>query len=395
MPSRRVRPWVPAVVAAAAIGLWWLAAVRYAHHGQATALYMIGEHTPMPAWLETSEAPYRWKGSGGYDGQYFHLLAHAPFALRQLAPLMDRPRMRCQRILIPALAWLLAGGRAEWVDPAYYAVILLCLVAGVWWTALLAERHGASPWWGLAFLALPASLGSMERLLVDGPLMAAMVGVLLFVETGRWPAAWLLAAAAPFVRETGLMIAAAAALLFASRKSWKTAALWAAAGMPFLLWLWWIRDLPGGMDFRWAGLFHSVARLVSESEPYRGYPQYRAWLQALDLAALAGFVWACAASVSGLWTSWTRQARLSLPLSMAALSAGAALALCHFEPRHAWDSVFSLGRVFAPVYLGLLAHGLATGRPWPAAWCLAPAALRAALPFGPVLARAAAQAMGR
>ncbi len=350
---------------------------------------MIGEHTPAPAWLERSETLYRWKGSGGYDGQYFHLLAHAPFAFRELAPMMDRPRMRIQRILIPVLAWMVAGGRLGWIDPAYFTVILASLTAGAWCTALLAERSGASPWWGLAFLALPASLGSAERMLVDGPLMAAAAGVLLLLDTKRWRWAWLLAAAAPFIRESGLIIAAAVALVHASRRAWVNAGLWIAAAAPFTLWLMMIRDLPGGMDFRWAGLFHSVMRLSVESEPGIRNLQSRAWLQGLDLAVLAGFLWACAASLRGLWNGWKRRTPVSLPLSLAAVAAGAALAVCHLEPRHAWDSVFSVGRVFAPVYFGVLIEGLHTGKPWHACLCLLPAAVRASLPIGRVLVQAA------
>lgn len=394
MTRRAARAWAPAALAAAAIALWWMAEIRYAYQGQATALYMIGERTPMPRWLEEREPPYRWRGSGGYDGQYFHLLAHAPFDLRGLAPLMDRPRMRCQRILVPLASWILAGGRFEWIDPAYFMVILAAVAAGVWWTAQLAVHHGASPWWGLAFLALPSSLGSVERMLVDGPLLAVLAGFVLFLETGSWRAAWLLAAAAPLVRETGLVIPAAAALVFASRKLWMKAALWSAAAAPFFLWLFLIRDLPGSGPLDWAGAFHSIRQLVTESEPFARYPRYRLWLQALDLAALAGFLAACGASLRGFWISWTRQERLCPALAAAALSAGAALALCHFEPRHGWDSVFSLGRVFAPVYFGLLIRGIASGGPWPAMWFLAPAAVRAALPLGPVAWRIVAHAAG-
>ncbi len=394
MLGTRARPWLPALVVAAAVGFWWLAAVRVAYQGQATALFMIGEHTPVPVWLERIETLYRWKGSGGYDGQYFHLLAHAPFAFRELAPMMDRPRMRSQRILVPLLAWLMAGGRMEWIDPAYFAVILASLTAGAWCTALLAERSGASPWWGLAFLALPASLGSAERMLVDGPLMAAAAGVLLLLDTKRCRWAWLLASAAPFIRESGLLIAAAVALAYASRRAWMSAGLWIAAAAPFTLWLMMIRALPGGMDFRWAGLFHSVMRLAAESEHGIRHLQSRAWLQGLDLAVLVGFLWACAASLRGLWNGWKRRTPISLPLSLAAVAAGAAVAVCHLEPRHAWDSVFSLGRVFAPVYFGLLLEGLRGGKPWQACLCLLPAAVRAALPVGRVLAQAAEAVAG-
>ncbi len=381
------RAWLPAAVAAAAILAWWLLAVHWAFDGRATALYMIGEQTPMPGWLKARENLYRWPG-GGYDGQYFHLLAHGPFALRESAALMDRPRMRCQRILVPLLAWLLAGGRFEWVDPSYYALLALSLAAGVWCTARLAERRGASPWWGLAFLALPASLGSIQRMLVDGPLLAAAAGFVWLMETGRWRAAWWLAAAAPFVRESGLLLAAAASLVWAFRRSWKRAALWAASAVPFLLWLFSIRDLPGGAGFSWSGPFASILQLALLGEPSTPYPRLRPWLHALDLAALAGFLFA-----SGVCLLRLRNLRLQ-PLSASvwasaagAWFAGAALLTCHLEPRHAWDSVFSMGRIFAPVYMAHLLDAIGTGRSAVAVLCLAPAALRAALPLGPVALR--------
>jgi hypothetical protein len=375
------------MMAAAATGAWWLAAVRFAWQGNATALFMIGEHTPMPEWLERSEPLYRWRGSGGYDGQYFHLLAHAPFAFRQLAPLMDRPRMRCQRILAPLAAWLLAGGRQEWIDKAWLAAMLGWLALGVWSTAMLATRRGAPAWWGLAFLALPASLGSVERMLVDGPLMAAMAALLWLLETGSCKAAWLAAAAAPFLRESGLLFPAAAALVFLARQRIRMAAWAASAGIPFLLWLASIRDLPGGVEFFWSGWFASVAKLLSDGETYAVHARWSPWIHALDLAAFCGFVFACAASLI-LAVRLLRQ-RDAQPFTetVAALFAMAALALAHVEPRHAWDSVFSMGRVFAPVYFGLLMRGLETGRTAPALLCLAPAALRAALGFGPVAQR--------
>lgn len=342
----------------------------------------------MPEWLENREPLYRWPG-GGYDGQYFHMLAHRPLEFRSLAPWMDRPRMRCRRILFPLLAWLLAAGRFAWVDAAYLALMALWLAAGVWSVAGLADRRGASAWWGLAFLALPASLGSVERMLVDGPLMAMLAGVLLALERGRWKTAWVLAAAAPFMRESGLLLPAAVALVLASRGSWKAAAGWAAACAPFLVWLYSLRDLPGGMGLRWSGPFASVVQLVLRPEAYEAYPEWRGWLRLLDLAALAGFLAACVWCLAGLKRWWSRRQELGMWAAAAgAAFAGAALVLCHLEPRHAWDSVFSAGRVFAPVYLAMLLEGLETGRMAAFLWMLAPAALRALLPYGPVAWRA-------
>ena len=366
----------------AAIALWWALAVHFVYGGAWNGLYCTGAGIRMPAWLESREPVYRVAGPVGYDGQWFHMLAHRPLAFREYSHYMDAPRMRVQRILLPLSAWLLAFGRFEWVDAAYFALMLAWLGAGVWWTARLAELRGASPLWGLAFLALPSSLSSIDRMLSDGPLAAAAAGFFYFAETRRWRAAWLVAAAAPFIRETGLLLAAAAWLVSLQQKRWRMLAAWSAAPAPFLVWLYSLRDLPGSLSFHWKGFFESAVRQVVQPTGYPFEPWLRSTLQGMDLASLAGFLAAVFLSLGQLWRNRGRPGnqRSFCRMTGAAFSA-AALVLVHLEPRAAWDDFYSYGRVFSPIFLALLLEGLERGRPAAALAALAPVTARMGMQF--------------
>jgi len=53
----------------------WLAALIHVDYGDNwSALFCIGEHAPMPP--ELAPGSYRWKGTNGYDGQYYRYVAH-------------------------------------------------------------------------------------------------------------------------------------------------------------------------------------------------------------------------------------------------------------------------------------------------------------------------------
>lgn len=376
------RPWHLAVASMAAILLWWALAVHFAYNGQWNALYCTGSKIKMPEWLESREPVYRVNGPVGYDGQWFHVLAHRPLEFRENARYLDAPRQRVQRILLPLAAWLLAFGRFQWVDPAYYTLMLLSMGAGVWWTARLAELRGASPLWGLAFLLLPSSMSSIDRMLSDGPLVAAAAGFFYFAETGQWRAALALAVLAPFIRETGLFLPAAACGSFLWQRRWRVAMAWMAVPVPFLIWLYSLRDLPPPVHYQWKGPFASAVRLIMQPTDYPFQPWLRRTVQSLDLASLAGFL---AASVLALAVVWMRRRECSRPQCIAwtagASFAVAALVLVHFEPRHAWDDFYSYSRVFSPIFLMLLLEGLERGRPALPAALVAMVASRMGLQF--------------
>jgi len=375
-------PWRLAVASVAAIALWWALVVHFAYGGAWNGLYCTGRAIRMPEWLESREPVYRMAGPVGYDGQWFHILAHRPFAFREHARYMDAPRLRVQRILLPLSAWLFAFGRFEWVDPAYFALMLAWLGAGVWWTARLAELRGASPLWGLVFLALPSSLSSIDRMLSDGPLAAAAAGFFCFAETRRWRASWVLAMLAPFIRETGLLLAAAAGLVSLQQRRWKMLAAWLIATAPFLVWVYSLRDLAGSLSFHWKGFFASAVRQVVQPTGYPFQPWVRWTLQGMDMFSLAGFLAAIFLSLHLLWSNRRRfDSERAHCWTTGAIFSAAALLLVHLEPTAAWDDFYSYGRVFSPVFLVLLLEGLERGRPAAPLAVLTPVTARMGMQF--------------
>jgi hypothetical protein len=104
------------------------------------------------------------------------------------------------------------------------------------------------------------------------------------------------------------------------------------------------------------------------------------WSALLALAALL----ACA--LATLLQCWQRRSECGSSPRAAlwicgALFGSAALVICHFEPRAAWDDFYSFGRVFSPVFLAVFLEWLASGRPLLAASFMLAACARMALQF--------------
>src|SRR5437016_405076 len=123
MPAVRLRCLVVALVCTLGLGVWQALTVHFSYGGNWTALYCTGAlFKPAPAALQ-SENIYLFPNSSGYDGQMYHYIAHDPFLSRGFSANIDAPRIRYRRILVPALAFLLALGRDGAIDIAYLLVV--------------------------------------------------------------------------------------------------------------------------------------------------------------------------------------------------------------------------------------------------------------------------------
>src|SRR5437762_10428566 len=91
------------LAAVAAVAIWLALLIHFDYGGNWTALFCIGEHALPPA--ELAQNAYRWKGFDGYDGQYYRDVAHDPLFRKGYARFTDFPRMRYNRILLPAMAY--------------------------------------------------------------------------------------------------------------------------------------------------------------------------------------------------------------------------------------------------------------------------------------------------
>ena len=124
-----------AAVATAVLLAWQAFIVFFGFGGAWTALFMTGDSGPAavpPALVSTG---YVFKHNTGFDGQYYRYVAHDPLFRHGLNAYMDLAPLRYQRILVPGLAWLLAGGRPQLIDASYIAVIFGFVWLGAWWLA--------------------------------------------------------------------------------------------------------------------------------------------------------------------------------------------------------------------------------------------------------------------
>lgn len=330
--------------------------VQLNYGGNWTGLFCTGSRFPIPPWL-AGERIFVFAGKDGYDGQFYHYIAHDPWLRRDTAAYIDGPRLRYRRILVPLLAWLFSGGAGAYVHAAYLAVILGFVFLGAYWTARWVSQQGRHPAWSLAFLAFPGVIVSLDRMTLDGPLSALAAGFVLYCSTAqRWKLYAVLAAAA-LVRETGLLLTAAAVAADLRRRRLFGAALLASSALPALVWYAYVhsRTAAYGPILLTAPLRGLLERLyVPHAYPFGG--PMAVIVPALDWIAIGGAVVGLALAV---WVAWRRRDAVGLA------AAGYGLLLATLKV-HFWLDPYSYSRVSSPL---LVVVALADRRiPWKWRW---------------------------
>lgn len=353
--------------------LWQWATVTANYGGNWSALFCTGAVQRQPPLVST-EHIYLFEGSGGYDGQSYHYMAHDPFLSSDLKEFLDDARLRYRRILVPLLAYGLALGRSDWVDGAYRMVCLLSIGLGVFWSCRIAQEAGVTAGWGLLFLAMPAIPITVDRLTVDGSLAALTAGFVLYSRSASWRLFAVLAGAA-LTRETGLLLVGAFCARLAWERAWRSAGVFLFSAAPAIGWYGYVQMRTVGQPYGaslipFAAIFHAIGN------PWR-YPPGTPFVNAVLLAdylALGGVLLAF-----GLAFAWfARSPRETLRIAGVLF---AAMAVVVQRADH-WQNVYDFGRVYTPllVCLGALA---AQGRN---GWLLAPVAMmlpRVAIQFAP------------
>jgi hypothetical protein len=287
---------------------------------------------------------------------------------------VDAPRLRYRRILVPFVAWTLgAGGPA--VDRAYRGIVLLCVFLGAYWSARLAAGFGRSPLWGAAFLLLPATMVSLERMTVDVALAALVAGWALATLRGS-RLQWAAMALAPLVRETGIILVAAAVVVALSRRRLPRAVAAAATALPAVAWFAFVHARTPPLDY--PNSFVPLSGIVSALARPASYPAGKAgasglhamWrsaaptaMQMMDGVALVAIVVAFALAVR--WAVAQPRSPLAWAAALFAL-----LGALTQRPDN-WIHVYDFGRVYSPLLMLLALEGAARGeRRWVVPWCL-------------------------
>lgn len=317
--------------------------------GDWSGLFYTGTDVAMPSVLG-GEQPRRAPDAVGFDGEFYHFIAHDPLMLGDARSAVDNPPLRWRRILVPGLAYALAAGRTGAVDFAYRVVVLGFVFLGVYWTARFVERQGLPPYGGVAFLLLPATMISLERMTVDVALCALAAGAAVHLARPPGPALYTLLAILPLARETGVVVAAARAWNRAAGRRLGEAAWAAAAFTPFLAWAGYVHVRAGSDGTAWFGA--PFAGLVSRTlaPAVGGIPD--AWLRAAAQLEYLGIL--------GVWSAivLTVIAVRRKPIGEIEVSCVLIVLLFAFLAKDdIWSQAYGFARTLSPLilWLGLLA----------------------------------------
>jgi hypothetical protein len=323
--------------------------------GNWTALFCTGAIQRHPP-LVTSEHVYLFANSTGFDGQFYHYIAHDPFLRSDLKNFVDDPRLRYHRILIPLLAYALALGQPKLIDRAYELVCLLSIGLGVYWSCRLVQSAGLAAAWGLLFLAVPAIPITLDRLVVDGGLAALTVAFLYYSRSQSWKLFAVLACAA-LTRETGFVLVLAYCAYLAWRREFRMAGVFLLSATPAIAWYGYVQAKTQAMPYPFSMIpFSAILRVLGNPWKYPPGTPFAPAVVLADYLALAGVLLAF-----GFAFFWFARAPADPVRITAALFA--TLALVFQRPDH-WQNVYDFGRVYTPLLLCLYAIGAERRNPW-------------------------------
>jgi hypothetical protein len=274
-------------MAAILIAAWQWATVTANYGGNWTALFCTGalqRHPPLVA----SEHVYLFANSTGYDGQLYHYMAHDPLMRSGLKSYIDDPGLRYRRILMPLLAYGVAMGRSQWIDPAYELVFLIGIGLGVYWSCRFAQQVGLPTAWGLLFLLMPAVPIAMDRLVVDAGLAALTAAFLCYSRSPSWRLFLVLACAA-LTRETGFLLILAYCAYVLLRREFRIFGIFLSSALPALAWYSYVHTRTIGKPYGMSLIpLSAIVRALENPWKYPAGTPFIAAVSVADYIALAG-----------------------------------------------------------------------------------------------------------
>ena len=336
---------------AALVFLWQWLTIHANYQGKWDALFCTGALLRQPPEL-AQENIYLFPDSQGYDGQMYHYIAHDPFFRRGFTMYLDAPRMRYRRILVPLAAHVLALGHDDWVDRAYIGVILLSIFLGGYWLSAFCSMLGYPAAGGLAFLIIPATLISIDRLTVDVALVALCVAFKIYAARESLAGLYLVLAAAALIRETGLLLIAAYAVWLLWNRKFDRAAIFLTSSFPALLWFLVVEVNTEPEPFAIASRipFQGIVERLLNPYHYHFGGLITAIATLLDYVALGGVLLAVVLAGRLAW-------RREWGPIQAAIYAFALLAIFLISPG-AWTEIYAFGRTLSPLLVLLALFGL-------------------------------------
>jgi hypothetical protein len=338
-----------AVVIVASIGALFVVARLSSNQWDPSRFVWAGVGHADPA--KVPAGLYVHRDTGGFDGQFFYRLALDPLTDKATAHgiTLDIPTYRQQRVLYPAIVWLVTGGGHSRLLPwALILVNLAALTVVAYCAARLVVSSGRSALWGVPLALVPGGAVALTRDTSELCAAAGVLGALLLLRQRRVVPAAIVMCLAVLARETTLVIplgifaAEGVHLLRRRRPDWARVGAAAVATAVFAGWQlfcwrrWGTAPLLSGAGAAGSpvvGFLRTAVSDLREATPER-------WLDVGGMAFLAAFAagggwairrtsapsnerWAFAAAVLIMvllnpvqWTSHTGYLRATIELSM-------------------------------------------------------------------------------
>jgi hypothetical protein len=186
----------------------------------------------------------------GYDANFYYRLALDPLNFDKTAfgiTIEGDQQLRRDRILYPAIVYVVSAGSQAVVPWAMVIVNILAMGAIAGFGALLARAGNRAPLWGLLFLSFPLMFFSLGRDLTEPLEVALLLGGLVALRQSRWWWATAAFSGAVLTRETALLVVGA----FALERIWCWIRREASPGVRDLSWA-----VPGAVFAAWQGVIH-------------------------------------------------------------------------------------------------------------------------------------------
>jgi hypothetical protein len=361
---------------------WQTLTVERNYGGNWTALFCTGTLQRVPP--ELIRGTFRFEGLG-YDGQMSRYVAHDPWAQGIDHIYLDDYSLRQRRILVPVSAWLLSFGRPQWIDFAYFAVLAVFVLLGVYWAGIWMMLDGQCPAWGLAYLLVPSTLIAADRCTLDVAAASLTIAMLLYVRRNRCHLLYVCAILICLSRETGLLVVLGVALSLVLERRPRVALAVSTTALPALGWYLYVyfhRPSAGVPTLpAWLGKgspFGVLIRLTHPIRyPFQGGVAYVA--QSFDCLALIGILLAFVLTVY----TWSRRPEGTCQVTALVFL----LLLPLVSATQFWDSAYGYSRPFAPLLVSLALGSTQTRSfPWVGTLPMVLILPRLALQLGPQVA---------
>jgi hypothetical protein len=237
-------------------------------------------------------------GTQGYDGQFVYYIALDPRP-EQVAPRLDVPAYRYQRILLPISARMLSVGNVSALPWVLGLIGILSQAAGTWIVAELLAGWGVSRWYALVY-GLFAGFTLAVRLDLPEPLAYALVaGAILAGERHKGLLSSFLYGLSLFAKEVTIVFVLAAALDHLAHRRWRDLGILVLVGvLPFLLFQGWLWGIFGQFGLSSGGDMATPFEII----PFMGLWRIGAY-SLIYLAAML-VVFGPAAVLPAVWGAW-------------------------------------------------------------------------------------------